>query len=286
MKKYISIENYLKNEKELKSNKSKMLWYLLEIICFLIFIFSLYNILKWQIDNYKISKINKEIMKDINFTSLNMNSELVNPPQDKTSNYYDYINLLLYKIDFSKLLSQNKDTIGFIKIKNTIVNYPVVQTSNNSYYLNHSFDNKKNNAGSIFMDYRNKIDELDDNTIIYGHSRIDGTLFGSLRGVLTSKWQEEKDNYVIYFSTLKENMLFQIFSIYTINSENYYLTTAFNNDKEKQKWLDTMKKRNIAKIDTEVNTNDKFLTLSTCQNTKGGRIVIHAKLIKRGKNVY
>lgn len=286
MKKYISIENYLKNEKELKPNKSKMLWYLLEIICFLIFIFSLYNIIKWQIDNYKISKINKEIMKDINFTSLNMNSELVNPPQDKTSNYYDYINLPLYKIDFSKLLSQNKDTIGFIKIKNTIVNYPVVQTSNNSYYLNHSFDNKKNNAGSIFMDYRNKIDELDDNTIIYGHSRIDGTLFGSLRGVLTSNWQEEKDNYVIYFSTLKENMLFQIFSIYTINSENYYLTTTFNNDKEKQKWLDTMKKRNIAKIDTEVNTNDKFLTLSTCQNTKGGRIVIHAKLIKRGKNVY
>ena len=108
-------------------------------------------------------------------------------------------------------------------------------------------------------------------------------MFGSLRNTLTSYWQSNKDNYVIFLSTLKENMLFQIFAIYSIKSENYYITPNFANNEEKQKWIETMQKRNIAPIKTEVDVNDKFLTLSTCQNNRGGRIVIQAKLIKRQK---
>ena len=134
------------------------------------------------------------------------------------------------------------------------------------------------------MDYRNNINDLDDNTIIYGHRRLDGTMFGTLKNVLSSTWQNNIDNYIIYFSTLNENMIFQIFSIYTIKRENYYITTTFSNDNEKQKWIYTMKKRNISPINTEVNTNDKFLTLSTCYGNSTKRLVIHAKLIKKQKN--
>ena len=78
-------------------------------------------------------------------------------------------------------------------------------------------------------------------------------------------------------------MIFQIFSIYTIKSETYYITPSFKDSIDKQKWIDVMKSRNISTIDTEVDTRDKFLTLSTCQNNQGGRIVVHAKLIKRQK---
>ena len=125
------------------------------------------------------------------------------------------------------------------------------------------------------------MENLGDNTILYGHARLDGTLFGSLKNVLSSSWQKNKDNYVIFLSTPRENWLFQIFSIYTIKKEGYYITTNFSSSGKKQVWLNTMKERNIAPIDTEVDVKDKILTLSTCQDSNGGRIVVHAKLIKR-----
>ena len=283
MKKYISIEKYLKQEKNKPKRNHKIGDYFLLGCCLLTFTFSLFKIIKWNIDNFKIHKLNKEIASNIEIGSDTLDGELVNPPLDKNSNYYYYASFPLYDVDFSKLISQNKDTVGFINIKNTIINYPVVRGSDNSYYLNHSFDNKKNSAGAIYMDYRNSINELSDNTIIYGHSRKDGTMFASLRNTLLSSWQENKDNYVIYFKTLKENMLFQIFSIYTIKEETYYLKTSFSTKEEKQKWIERMQNRNIASLNAEVNINDKFLTLSTCQNNQGVRIVIHAKLIKMRK---
>ena len=106
-------------------------------------------------------------------------------------------------------------------------------------------------------------------------------MFGSLKNLFSSIWQKDKDNYVIYLATPKESMIFQIFSIYTIQKENYYMKTDFSSDDEKQEWLYTMKERNEAEIDTDVDINDKILTLSTCKNNRGGRIVVQAKLIKR-----
>ncbi len=286
MKKYLTIKEYFDKEAKSKNKngKQKLFRILLEILCISIILVSLYVIFKWNHDNYKIKQINKEIEKNINLNSNDKNGILVNPPQNKNSNYYYYVTFPFYQADFSSLLNKNKDTVAFLYVKNTLISYPVVQSSDNEYYLKHSFDNKINSAGWVFMDYRNNIKNLDDNTIIYGHARIDGTMFGSLRNVLLSSWQNNKDNYVIYFSTLYESMIFQIFSVYTIERESYYITSHFNNSIEKQKWIDTMKDRNILPINTEVDINDKFLTLSTCKNRQGERIVIHAKLIKKQNN--
>lgn len=281
MKKYLSIEEYFKIQNKENNNNQKYQYLKLFFLSLIILSFGV--IFKWTYDNYKVKKINKEIDKNINKTVNNRAGILVNEPSNKNSNYYYYVTFPFYEVNFSSLLAKNNNTVGYIQVKNTIINYPVVQANDNKYYLKHSFDNKSNSAGWVFMDYRNQINELDDNTIIYGHHRKDGTLFGSLKNVLTTDWQNNRDNYIIYFSTLNENMLFQIFSIYTIKQESYYLITNFNNNIEKQKWIDTMKKRNITKIDTEVNINDKFLTLSTCKNRRGERIVVHAKLIKMQK---
>ena len=279
MKKYISIEEFLKKDSYHK--KKKLSRYLLEILCLTIIVISVGVILNWDYDNYKIKRINKNIEKDIDKISNTLEGTLVNPPENKNSNYYYYASFPFYEVNFSKLLKQNQDTVAYINLPGTVINYPVVKTSDNKYYLKHSFDKKSNNAGWIFMDYRNNINPLDDNTVIYGHARLDETLFGSLKNVLTTNWQKNKDNYVIFLSTLKENMIFQIFSIYTIKEENYYIKTQFNNNNEKKQWIDTMQERNISPTSTEVNINDKFLTLSTCQNRQGGRIVVHAKLIKK-----
>ena len=130
------------------------------------------------------------------------------------------------------------------------------------------------------MDYENLLNFQSDNTVLYGHGRLDKTVFGSLKNALTKKWQENKENYIIWISTPNENMVYQIFSIYTIESEGYYIKTKFNTVQEKEQWINTMKSRNITKETPEVTVNDKILTLSTCLNNTGGRIVVQAKLIK------
>ena len=258
LKKYISLEKY-KSLPLNKEKRSKIFWYFIAFFIFLVLFFAFLKIINWHKDNAQIKKLNKELASHIT------------------------INEEKYQIDFSKLLSQNKDTVGFLHLNNSIINYPIVQAKDNQYYLNHSFDNKKNDAGWLFLDYRNSLNNLSDNLIIYGHSRIDGTMFGSLRNILKSSWQEDKENYVIYFSSLKEEMLFQIFSLYIIESESYYLTVNFQDAKEKQQWIKIVQKRNIAPIKEVVTLDDKFLTLSTCYDNKGKRLVVHAKLIKKEK---
>ncbi len=269
-----------KRIKKKKKLKPVAFWSL--IIFFLsIMSFSVYKIYAWNKDNQNIKKLNKDIKDEVKVKENVVEGELVEPTDDKESDYWYYVGLPFYEVDFNSLLSKNSDTVAFIHMANTNINYPVVQTNNNDYYLNHAYNKSKNSAGWVFMDYRNDINNLSDNTVIYGHGRLDKTVFGSLKDSLTKKWQANKDNYAIWLSTPKENMVFQIFSIYTIQSESYYISTSFSSPDVKQQWLDTMKSRNIAPIDTPVNINNNILTLSTCQNNEGGRIVVQAKLIKR-----
>ena len=277
-------------EKKIEKPKTKIVkkkrlrpwvFYLLIIIFSSILIFSGYQIYKWHKDNQNIKELKKDIDTDIKPKENNEQGELVNPPDDKNSDYWYYINLPFYEVDFNELKKKNSDTVAFIHMNNTNINYPVVQTSNNDYYLTHAFDKSKNNAGWVFMDYRNTLSPLSDNVVIYGHGRVNKTVFGSLKDALSKSWQKNKDNFVIWLSTPNENLLYQIFSIYTIQSESYYISTDFATNSDKQNWLNTMKQRNTASIDTPVDVNDNIITLSTCQNNNGGRIVVQAKLIKR-----
>lgn len=258
---------------------------ILILICSSIFIFSLYTLVTWQLDNNKIKNLHSEIDDISNGEFIKDKGDAFNPPDDKESDYWYYIGLPFYNVDFEELLKKNKDTVAFIHMENNNINYPVVQSKDNSYYLTHAFDKSYNEAGWVFLDYRNNINSLSFNNIIYGHGRLNKTVFGSLKDTLDKKWQSNKDNLAIYISTPNENMIFQIFSIYTIKSESYYINTLFNNKNEKSKWLDTMIQRNTSAINTSVDTNDKILTLSTCLDDNGGRVVVQAKLIKTQKRL-
>ena len=258
---------------------------ILILICSSIFIFSLYSLVTWQLDNNKIKNLHSEIDDISNGEFIKDKGDAFNPPDDKDSDYWYYIDLPFYNVDFDELLKKNKDTVAFIHMENNNINYPFVQSKDNNYYLTHAFDKSYNEAGWVFLDYRNNINSLSFNNIIYGHGRLNKTVFGSLKDTLDKKWQSNKDNLAIYISTPNENMIFQIFSIYTIKSESYYINTLFNNKNEKSKWLDTMIKRNTSAINTSVDTNDKILTLSTCLDDNGGRVVVQAKLIKTQKRL-
>ena len=203
-----------------------------------------------------------------------------------TSYYYSYKKNLEFKekiaeYDFDKLKEINTDIVGFIEVDNTNISYPVVKSSDNSYYLNHSYKKEKNNIGSIFLDYRNDLDNLSKNNIIYGHGRLDNTMFGSLNNLLDSNNLDSKESYYITLSTPNSIMTFKIFSVYTIPKEGYYIKTYFSSNKYFKEFLETIMKRSIYNFNTDVNTNDKILTLSTCKDNFGKRVVVHAKLLKK-----
>lgn len=193
-----------------------------------------------------------------------------------TTTVYD----IQYEKVFSTLQEINKDTIGWLTVNNTRIDYPVVQAKDNDYYLRRDYYQNKNRHGWIFMDYRNNPDELNENTIIYGHNLANQTMFGTLRYALNSYWYKKSANQIITFNTPNENMKFQIFSIYTIPTTNDYLDITFPTTDAYQAYIDLVKGRSIYDFNIEVTTDDKILTLSTCANGNDKRLVIHAKLIK------
>ena len=269
--------------------KEKIIFIVLIVLFSLLFIYSTFNIIKWFIDSSKTNKQIKEIQNNVTVNEVvdNENTEIIegNEEVSKSNPYWDFIKLNMIDVDFSELMSTNKDTIGWIQVNGTNVNYPFVQTKDNSYYLNHSYDYSKNESGWVFLDYRNNINNLDKNTIIYAHGRNDRTMFGSLRFILNNGWINNKNNFVIKISTEKENSMWQIVSAYHIPVTSDYLITNFTDNNDFMEFANMIIDRSMYDFDTKINENDYLLTLSTCYN-KTDRMVIHAKLIKKETKDY
>ena len=249
-------------------------------------IFSGSKIIGWLDDSKKTNEEIKSIQKSIQIMEISDNNktELVNQAATTSIGdpYWDYVKMNLINADISKLREANSDTVGWIRVNGTNINYPFVQTKNNSYYLYHSFNKSFNYAGWVFLDYRNNINDLDRNTIIYAHGRTDKTMFGSLSNTLSNKWLNDSSNHVIRLSTDSENSLWQVFSVYNIPTTNDYITTGFSDDDSFLKFINLITKRSIYDFNAKPNVGDKILTLSTCLNNTD-KIVVHAKLIKKEK---
>ena len=272
-----------KGKKNARKRKNKKWpWVLLLIVLFAIIVVCLVKIVFWLKDNKTTSEVVNDITNNTNIEEKqdDENTELVNKEEDTTSDYWYYIKFPLIDVDINKLKEKNSDTVGWINVNNTNINYPYVQGKDNNYYLDHSFDKKYNEAGWVFLDYRNDKNLSNKNNILYAHSRLDKTMFGSLSKTLKSNWYNNKDNHIIRLSTETENTMWQIFSVYKIPEETYYITTNFNSDNDYQKFLNTIKERSIHNFSTNLTTEDKILTLSTCYSDTE-RTVVHAKLIKR-----
>ena len=131
------------------------------------------------------------------------------------------------------------------------------------------------------MDYENKDDASDDNTIIYGHNRYhNSVMFGTLGNTLNKKWYTNPENQIITFDTLYDSYKYQIFSIYVVGYTTDYINTNYPVDSLKKEFIKTIKDRSIYDFKVPVNTNSKILTLSTCKNNGASRLVVHAVLIE------
>ena len=189
-----------------------------------------------------------------------------------------------YEIDFKALKEMNPDTVAYLKVNNTNINYVVVKGEDNSYYLNHNFEKKWNIAGWIFGDFRNHFDGTDKNLIIYGHSTKNGSMFDTLTNILKEEWYTNKENHIVTLVTEQGTFEYQVFSTYTVTPEIYYITTSFNDDNTFESFARELKSRSIYDYGVEVTSEDKMLTLSSCVGEGNKRVVLHAKLIKEEEN--
>ncbi len=247
------------------------------LLCFLGISWTSYNILSWKKDNEEtdnqiryLASITTEEVTTSNAQVINDNIKIDNR-ENKTA---------FISVDFTELLNRNSDTKAYLKVNGTNISYPIVQATDNDYYLTHSFNKSNNKAGWVFLDFRNDINNLNDNTIMYAHGRTNQTMFGSLKNVLSNEWQNDPENHIIRVSTPNENTLWQVFSVYSIPTETYYITTSFESDAKHQTFINTLLNRSIYDFKTNVNIEDKILTLSTCLNDND-KVVLHAKLIAK-----
>jgi sortase B len=257
---------------------------ILFIFCLIILLHSFLLILKWEkenrINNGIIDELDNIYQNNLSDSSKNNSFIFVNSDKEENnSSYWYYVSMNMLNVNFDEFNKKNNDTKGWIYVPGTDINYPFVQSKDNKFYLNHSFDKKYNSAGWIYLDYRNDINNLSKNNIIYGHARRDKSMFGTLKNVLKKDWFEDEDNHVIKISTEKENTLWKVFSVYHTKTDPYYITVNFTDD-EFSKYINQSLDKSIYSFDTNVYVDDIILTLSTCYGDSE-KLILQAKLIKK-----
>ena len=246
-------------------NKNMLLLAILRVIFFIALIISLIYVIQWYID----SKENEELEKIVHEAVIKEDDENTDNEEETKE----------YKIDFEKLKNINNDVVAWLKVNGTKVEYPVVKAKDNSYYMNKNLEKKYNGGGWIFADYKNKLDSTDKNIVIYGHNMTDDSMFGSLDVILKEEWYNNAENYIIDFVTEQEFHKYEVFSVYQIKSEDYYIKTEFKGD-DFSEFIATLVNRSIKNFEVAVSEQDSILTLSTCADNDSYRIVLHAKKIK------
>lgn len=182
------------------------------------------------------------------------------------------------------LKKENQDIIGWLEIKGTHINYPVLQGKDNEYYRTHNYKKEKSKNGSIFLDKAYNWEIPSTNLLIYGHNMQNGTMFEELL-----KYKNEdflKSHPVIRFTTDTEDSEYEIFSVlksrvYYKKEENvfrYYYFINAETEEDYNKFIENAKKESLYNIDIPVKYNQKLITLSTCSyHTKDGRFAVIAR---------
>ncbi len=189
--------------------------------------------------------------------------------------------------EFKILLNKNQKLIGWLKIDDTNIDYPVMQTTDNEYYLDHNLNQEYDKNGSIFMDKDCDILEPSTNLILYGHHMKSGQMFGNLDRYGSEAYY--KEHPLIQFDTIYEKGTYQVMYVFRshVYSEEeiafkYYQFIDVNSEQEFDSYMQEMAEMSYYDTGVTAQYGDQLLTLSTCDNQeKNGRFVVVAKKIAK-----
>ena len=191
-------------------------------------------------------------------------------------------------LQVEELKKENQDIVGWLEIEGTNINFPVVQGTDNEYYMKHTYNKENSKDGSIFLDKNYDWNIPSGNLLLYGHNNKDGTMFQNLL-----KYKEEsfyKEHPIIRFTTINDDCQYEIISaflsrVYYEDEQNvfrYYYFVNAHNETEYNNYVEECKKASLYDTGITAEYGEQLLTLSTCSyHTEDGRFVVVAKKLRK-----
>ncbi len=167
----------------------------------------------------------------------------------------------LAELDLTSLKEKNPEVLGWIRIPESPVDYPLMQGADNNYYLYHTWDKESNDAGSIYLDYRNDGELKNFNSILYGHNRDDGSMFSSLLEYQDAAYEEAHPN--IYLAVGEELLSYEILTAFETDSLSKVYTLGLNQQDSREQYLQEVLAPHLEEGELP-EAEDHLLTLSTC----------------------
>lgn len=194
------------------------------------------------------------------------------------------LNLEVLK-EYETLYNKNRSLIGWLKIDDTNIDYPVMQTANNEYYLDHNYSQKYDKNGSLFLDKDCDVVHRSTNLIIYGHHMKSGKMFGNLNKYSSEDYY--KNHSTIQFDTIYEKGTYEVMYVFRSRIYNedevvfkYYQFLDATSEKEFESNMQEMAALSLYDTGVTASYGDELLTLSTCDNSEtDGRFVVVAKRV-------
>ncbi len=194
---------------------------------------------------------------------------------------------------FKPLYERNKDTVGWIKINGTPIDYVVVQTGNNDDYLRTAHDGSDNRNGTIFLDYQSKFNPKGKNIVVYGHNMKTKAMFSTLGEYQSVNYY--RDHPIVEFNTLYEYSKYKIFAVVLMDAspdetgskDEFKLYSQFTNDDTFFTYIDTIRAHSLLDIDVDVKKDDQIISLVTCSyDIDDGRYAVFAREVREGESAW
>lgn len=264
---YVDIdeEQTIKKKKKKKINIKKIMRNIFLCILVFIFLFSLVNLIRWAIYNRNADSMSKDLKKK--YFSEDIDIENIRNDNDSNIN-----KVFENPIDFKELNEINEDVVGWIRIENTDIDYPILQSKDNEYYLHKDINRRYSTCGWIFMDCKNTNSFIDKNTVLYGHNIKSGIMFYDLQKVLNNKLGNK---IIIEIFTPKEKLEYRVYSSYLEQPEEYAIKSNLVEETDVQDYIKEMLARSSIPYNIVPDKTDKLITLSTCDKSGKNRIIVH-----------
>lgn len=256
--------------------RNKYIPFLFILIPIISLVVALFLTSNYQAD-YKLARDEYQTLEDITDSSIQKNIEIISLQKEAGIVNAADTDSQLEKVDFYSLLQENSDIVAWITVPVCGINYPIVQSVDNDYYLNHTVKNTVNSSGAIFLDYENDHSFSDMHTLIYGHNMKDNSMFGGLKKIRNNPLLINDAPYVYIFTPDGRVRQYQIFAMRQVKSDSKAYR-FFTGDEYYKEYVNECLETSVAGIN---NSNIMFgaplVTLSTCSGEED-RLLVHCIL--------
>lgn len=266
----------------------KVLTVILEIVLVIVFLYSLWHVIDYFVESKRESDFNDALIESVVTPVSPEDAYDIKDSDDNNDSSggiggitVEGIDLSLYpdiKVDLEKVKEEYPRAVGWLYCPNSPINYPVMQGTDNAYFVDRMPNGRRNAAGSIFMDYRDDAELTDFAHVLYGHNMKNNSMFGTILDYRKEGYFEEHP-YMFYFTEDKTYRLEIFAGVNTIATSNLYLEPASD---KRESFISNAFKKSTFKSDVTVSPEDRIFQMSTCSGATGQnkRYMIYAKLIE------